>query len=106
MKELILLMTIHCVADYPLQGEFLANIKAKNFFLLIVHAFIWAGLVYAGLVYFYGASEWWFLFLLIGHVAIDNWKCRRTDKTKALTTDLYIDQFLHFVQIVTVWWLA
>ena len=30
---------------------------------------------------------------------IDKWKCSRKDKSKALTTDLYIDQALHMVQI-------
>lgn len=104
INSLIVLLTAHCIADYPLQGEFLANFKGKNLFLLFVHSFIWAGVIYFALHLLKGttATEWKFVFLLLGHMTIDKWKCSRKDKSRALTTDLYIDQFLHLLQIVIV----
>lgn len=103
VNNLILLLTVHCLADYPLQGDFLANIKGKNFFLLLVHSFIWAGMIYGALILLnISCNPFWFVFLLVGHVVIDKWKCGRTDKSKALTLDLYIDQAGHLLQILTV----
>ena len=102
INDLILLLTVHCLADYPLQGDFLANTKGKNFFLLLVHAFIWSGMVYVTFNHLGINNPWWFLFLFVGHVLIDKWKCDRPDKSKALTTDLYLDQLGHFVQILIV----
>lgn len=98
--SIVLLVTLHCLADYPLQGDFLANFKGKNRFLLFIHSFIWAGMIYMGLHHLGFANETWhFPFLLGAHYLIDDWKCKRPDKSKALTTDLYIDQALHMVQI-------
>lgn len=96
---IITLITVHCIADYPLQGDFLANIKGKNFFLLMVHSWIWSGLIWISGTMFFIANITDFLVLLVGHMLIDKWKCSRKDKSKALTTDLYIDQALHMVQI-------
>jgi hypothetical protein len=106
-NNLIFLLTIHCLADYPLQGDFLANMKGKNKFLLIIHCFIWAGMIY-GAANFLGITQnpSWFVFLFMGHYLIDLWKCNRTDKTKALTTDLYIDQAGHLFQIIVLLALA
>jgi hypothetical protein len=106
VNELILLFTLHCLADYPLQGDFLANMKGNNYFLLLVHAFIWSGMVWAGFNFIGVKDPEWFIFLFGGHVGIDHWKCNRPDKSKALTTDLYIDQLGHAIQIITVYFLA
>jgi len=101
-----MMLTLHLVADFPMQGDFLANIKGKNFFLLLCHSFMWAGIIYFGLKCFGLADPWEFWFLGIVHAAIDKWKCSRKDKTKALTTHLYIDQALHFLQIIAaMYWL-
>lgn len=97
--KLIVLLTVHCVADYPLQGDFLANFKGKNFFLLCVHSMIWSGMIFITLTILGVVPVTLFPFLFFGHIVIDRWKCNRKDKTKALTKDLYIDQFLHLLQI-------
>lgn len=102
MFAFYMFLTLHCLADYPLQGEFLANVKATNTFLLAVHCAIWAGLIWAGFRYLGFNSQYIFPYLFAGHFAIDLWKCTRQDKTKALTTYLYIDQALHAVQIWSV----
>lgn len=100
IEQILFMVTLHTIADYPLQGDFLANIKGKNFFLLYVHAFMWAGVIYFGLRYLGMASPWEFGALFVVHAAIDKWKCSMPDKSKSLTTYLYIDQALHLVQIL------
>lgn len=100
MEAIAIMITLHLIADFPAQGDFLANIKGSNTYLLLCHSFMWAGIIYFGLMYLGMASPWEFYFLAIVHAAIDKWKCSRPDKSKALTTDLYIDQSLHAVQIL------
>lgn len=95
----IMFLVLHCIADYPLQGDFLANFKGKNDFILLVHSIIWAGIISFGFLYVGKQIEVIFPLLLVGHFFIDRWKSRKTDKTNALTKDLYIDQALHAVQI-------
>jgi hypothetical protein len=92
----------HCIGDFPLQGDFLANMKGKFDYILFCHALIWTGCVCAVLGYF-GVFAWWkAALLLVGHFAIDRWSSRKKDKTKALTSDLWIDQGLHFAQLLFV----
>lgn len=93
----ILLVFAHFLADYPLQGDFLA--KAKNreapipgvpwMHALTAHAGIHAGFVYL-------ITMWWPLALLefFCHWAIDDGKCRG-----ALSFNE--DQFLHlFLKVI------
>lgn len=92
-------LVLHAIADYPLQGDFLAKFKGSNWIAMIAHCLIWAGIIYFGLIY-YKLDQWWsFPFLFFGHMAIDKWKCSRDGNGKELTSDLAIDQCLHFVQI-------
>ena len=42
MKELMILYVANLILDYPLQGSFLAEYKAKNNYILFVHCAIWA----------------------------------------------------------------
>ena len=100
MLILSVLFTLHLLADFPLQGEFLASVKGKYDYLLFCHAAIWTGAVSAGLIAL-GLFTWWkVVMLLVGHFLIDRWKARKEDKTYALTRDLWIDQSLHFVQLL------
>ena len=99
---ILFLLTLHYIADYPLQGDFLGTMKGKYDYLLFVHCFIWAGVVGFGLYLIGTLVLWKYLFLFIGHFVIDRWKCRQEDKTHALTKHLWIDQGLHAVQILVV----
>lgn len=99
IKIALVLTWIHYVADFPLQGEFLANFKGKYDYLLFSHAVIWSGSMSLGLAYFGIFTYWKLAMLLIGHFLIDRWKSRKKDKTNALTNDLWKDQYLHFIQI-------
>ena len=96
------LIVAHCIGDFPMQGDFLANFKSRNDYILFVHSVIWTGCVCAVLGYF-GLFEWWKIeTLLFGHFIIDRWKARKEDKSRALTRDLWIDQALHVGQLLIV----
>lgn len=94
------LLWLHFIGDYPLQGDFIANMKGKNDFILFCHVAIWTGYISIGLAWFCLFAWWKVAMLLIGHFVIDRWKARKEDKTYALTRDLWIDQALHFVQLL------
>lgn len=102
MKELLILYVANLILDYPLQGTFLAEFKSKNNYILFVHCAIWAFGLSVVLMPL-GLFAWWKVaMLLFGHIAIDYWKCRGLYKKWKIKdwTSLYIDQFLHFVQVI------
>ena len=99
-QTLFLLLAGHALADYPLQGDFLA--KAKNraapipgvpfYQALGAHALIHGGVV--AIV----TGIWWLgLLEVIAHAVIDDAKC--TGKI-----GFNEDQFLHV--LCKLWWLA
>jgi hypothetical protein len=102
MKELLILYVANLILDYPLQGTFLAEFKSKNNYILFVHCAIWSfGL--SVLLMPLGLFAWWkVVMLLVGHVAIDYWKCRGLYKKWNIKdwTSLYIDQSLHVAQVL------
>lgn len=101
MNFLILYFS-NLVLDYPLQGTFLAEYKAKNNYILFVHCAIWA-LGLSVVLIPLGLFAWWkVIMLLIGHYIIDYWKCRRLYKKWNISdwNSLYIDQSLHIGQIL------
>ena len=108
MKEIILLGMAHIFGDYIMQTDFMAKYKGENKYILFVHSWLWVACLYICFWFLLGkeANIEQCFFLLVGHMAIDEWKCKRKDKTKALTIYLWIDQLLHFIQISVVYmWL-
>ena len=100
MIEIIFVMLgLHCLADYPLQGDFLAQMKGKNLIIMAAHCAVWTLLVYLGLIYFKVDQPWNLPFLFFGHFVIDKWKCSRSGNGKELGLDLLVDQALHFFQV-------
>lgn len=102
MESLLILYVTNLILDYPLQGQFLAEYKAKNNYLLFVHCAIWAFGLSVVLMYL-GLFAWWKVaMLLFGHIIIDYWKCRGLYKKWNISdwTSLYIDQFCHFIQVL------
>lgn len=102
MTTIGLLVLAHLLYDFHWQGPFIAEMKGKNGFLLAVHAWTWAGLMCAALIYS-GARflPWYPYFLGITHLFIDSWKCHQT-RFDPLGKALYIDQALHLVTLVVV----
>ena len=102
MENLLILYVANLILDYPLQGTFLAEYKAKNNYILFVHCAIWAFGLSVVLIPL-GLFAWWkVIMLLVGHIAIDYWKCRGLYKKLNIKdwTSLYIDQSLHVVQVL------
>ena len=97
---LLLLIWVHLFADFHVQDDFQATMKAKNNFILFVHSALWAGIISFVLICFGLFSYPKLFMLLVGHFIIDYLKCHKEDKTNALTTDLYKDQFLHLCQLL------
>lgn len=106
MGETILWLTLaHYLGDYPLQGDFLATTKGKFFYSLFVHSFIYSATVMAFFAFGASFEMWKFFVLLFSHMVIDNIKANSEDKSKALTSYLYIDQSLHLAIIYILYFL-
>ena len=102
MENLLILYVANLILDYPLQGTFLAEYKAKNNYILFVHCAIWA-LGLSVVLMPLGLFAWWkVIMLLVGHIVIDYWKCRGLYKKWNIKdwTSLYIDQSLHVIQVL------
>jgi hypothetical protein len=99
MIEKIAWLTLaHYIADYPLQGDFLARTKGENFYSLLAHSTIY-GLTIGLTFKIIGADYYLMKALLVfcWHMVIDCIKARAKNKEKALTTYLYIDQACHLL---------
>lgn len=115
LEAIMVVFLAHFLADYPLQGFFLAEWKSKSWYILFIHCFIWSGLVAVGLMVCGVYAPWKFVFLLVGHFGIDAWKCR-TWKTPEEKQPVLIkwgpkitgmqafmaDQTLHAIQLFVV----
>ncbi|KYG90563.1 DUF3307 domain-containing protein [Metasolibacillus sp. FSL H7-0170] len=102
--DFLILVFAHLLADYPLQGEFLATMKGKNFIVLCSHAGIWTGtvLIAAYLIgYSVELSDVFILFTV--HAVADFLKARSIGVYKNLDPmrmGLFIDQLIHILQLV------
>lgn len=100
----VILYFINLILDYPLQGQFLSEYKSKNNYILFVHSTIWGFGIFIGLLFLNLISYMYLklIFLVLGHMLIDTWKCRGWYKKINIKdwTSLYIDQFLHIIQII------
>lgn len=85
----------HYIADYPLQGDFLAQTKGKYFYSLLAHSLIYSLIIMIPLTMMGKPELWRLLVILFSHMIIDYKKATAKNKDKALTTYLYIDQALH-----------
>ncbi|MES9681745.1 DUF3307 domain-containing protein [Gottfriedia acidiceleris] len=103
MNFLVLLFA-HLLADYPLQGNFLATMKGKNFIVLFSHAGIWTGtiLTFAYLLG-YNITLLDVATLFIVHAIADYAKAKPLGfykKLDSLKGGLLIDQSIHIIQIL------
>lgn len=100
----LILMFAHLLADYPLQGEFLATTKGKNVISLISHAGIWTGCIaIAGYLIGFDISYIDVISLFIVHTIADYLKASNKlwyKELDSLKGALLIDQLIHVLQIV------
>lgn len=97
MENILWILLAHYIADYPLQGDFLAQTKGKYFYSLLAHSIIY-GLTMALCFKLLGVlTIWKAVVLVLSHMIIDYKKATAKNKEKALTNYLYIDQGLHLL---------
>ena len=131
MMIILSMLFLHVIADFIVQNEFMAKFKQKKSWhtldlrdtfnrpedarkmvkkyefdyipVLFVHAFSWAFITYLPLLYYVFIEktlliEPWCTFVIIQtfvHMYIDNQKCNE------FKINLVVDQFLHFLQILS-----
>lgn len=99
---MIWLLFAHYIGDIALQSSWQADNKAKYWYVMLSHAMIWTSCICVALQYL-GLFEYWKVaFLLIGHIAMDEWKARQP-KTEKTWWYIYPDQLFHILQLVFVW---
>lgn len=102
--DFFILVFAHLLADYPLQGEFLAKMKGKNIILLFTHAGIWTGMVLITAHFIgYSVDVWDVLILFTVHAISDYMKAKPIGfykKLNPLGWGLGIDQAIHIGQIL------
>lgn len=98
------LIFAHLLADYPLQGEFLATMKGENTIVLVSHAGIWTGCIaIMGFLLGFHIDGIDIALLFVVHAIADLLKAgnylwyKRFDSLKG---GLLIDQLIHVVQIL------
>jgi hypothetical protein len=100
----LILMFAHLLADYPLQGEFLANFKGKNFIVLFSHAGIWTGCIaVAGYLIGFDVGYLDVALLFSVHTIADYLKTANKlwyKKLDGLKGGLLSDQLIHVGQIL------
>jgi hypothetical protein len=89
------LLGAHFIADYPLQGDFLAQTKGKYWYSLMAHSIIYATVIGLCLMFLGSYAFWKVALIYVSHLIIDYKKATAKNKDKALTDYLYIDQALH-----------
>jgi Protein of unknown function (DUF3307) len=98
------LIFAHLLADYPLQGDFLAANKGKNPIVLVTHAGIWTGCIaVAGILMGLDIGVWDVLLLFAVHTTADYLKAANKlwyKKMDALKGGLATDQLIHVGQIL------
>jgi len=103
---MIWLIFAHFIGDWGLQSEWLALNKGKHWLVMLAHCMIWTGCVCIALEYWNVFAYWKVVFLFLTHFVIDTWKCRvYAEKPFCQQPDachLYIDQVLHFIQLIVV----
>lgn len=102
--DFLILLFAHLLADYPLQGDFLANMKGKNHIVLVTHAAIWTGTVLIAAHFLdYNITYIDVTWMFIVHAIADYMKVKPVlfyKKLDSLKSGLLIDQSIHIVQIL------
>jgi len=88
----------HVLFDAGLQPSWMIEAKKKNWIVLVEHCLIWAGGVSLALVLLECYAWWKFVFLFVGHYAIDLYKIKHTNDPLDKKY-LLIDQCLHLIQL-------
>ncbi|MFH0902324.1 MAG: DUF3307 domain-containing protein [Pseudomonadota bacterium] len=94
ITTLIVLLGAHFLADFPLQGSFLAAMKGRRLYILFAHAFIYAAVLGLALFVLGCYADWKVGVLLLSHMLIDGWKANMP-ADDAHWHLIYYDQLMH-----------
>ena len=95
--NIIVILFAHYLLDYPLQNDFLAKTKGKDWYSLFAHSMIY-GLGMSICLYILGRFNISDAFILVGsHFFIDKIKSSAKNEKHKLTTYLYVDQTAHIL---------
>lgn len=89
----------HFLADFPLQGEYLAREKCSSYLILAAHCMIYTGVLAAALVALKVLVPWKVCLLFVTHVSMDQMKCRFF---KSSGWGLWVDQAYHILIAILV----
>lgn len=84
----VLLVAIHFIADFPFQGDYLANNKGKSWEAMFYHCAVYT----ATFILFAHVSLLSALFIFVTHFIIDNLKARYK-----VIKSIWFDQILHVI---------
>lgn len=112
--SLVLLFGVHCVADFPLQNEFIEKYKGTSDYILLCHCAIYTltviiGLYFTSLFSQVDVSNWCTIVAIIffSHVIIDKWKCSHVQDPEDRDDDdhhlFFIDQLLHVMILYAIY---
>ena len=111
----IWLIFAHLFGDIVFQNSEMNDKKRKDIIVMIAHCAVWTSCISIGLEYLGILSLYKILFLFFGHYLIDIWKIKKTKNPFWRSIDGYghcsqgfyfvIDQFLHFIQLIIVYFL-
>ena len=94
LESFLFLVFLHFVADFPMQGSYLATTKSELLYSLVAHSVIYAGVLSCGLYMLGIYAIWKSVILLVSHVVIDYWKSHAKNIERQHGIYLYIDQAL------------
>lgn len=102
--NLLFLIFAHLLADYPLQGTFLATMKGKSHIVLVSHAGIWTGTILVAVhLLGYDVTMFDVVSLFVVHTVADYLKAKPAGiykKLDPLKGGLLLDQSIHLIQIL------
>lgn len=106
MNYALALIFGHLLADYPLQGSFLATDKEKHILSLLSHTIIQGGVI-SVVAFMFHQYHWWTFWWVFGtHTAMDAIKSYWLNKRwpqERLRKNLWVDQLVHLLALIPVW---
>ena len=100
---IFVLLVMHCIGDYSMQGKFLATEKKNSHIYMTIHCIIYTGLCAFGLFiagmmleinFTYFDFDCAIIAIFLSHFIIDTIKCRFNDERRYMFYCI-IDQILH-----------
>jgi hypothetical protein len=105
-EAIFFVLVAHFIADFPLQPEILTKYKSQSLYLMFVHCFIYAGVVFFAMNwvgFIDGDGIYIFTTLFFTHFFIDKEKCNDFKESLPIEEKkrlLHIDQILHLIVIL------